>query len=224
MSFSTGPKLLKGAIVGFDIFNPLASLIPFQYNPDKLTRKVNANATHGVRNQGEVLRLNGPPHEVIDVEIEFDATDDLEASNTPGNAIATVFGVHPKLASLEMLLYPKSALMIANEVLAQLGVIEVIPPAAPLTFFFWGIKRVVPVRITAVNITEEAFDTDLNPIRAHVNLSMDVLTYQDLGLLSLGGAAFLAHQIIKEGMATINGLASIAGAGSASISGSIKIG
>src|SRR5262249_29941156 len=150
--------------------------------------------------QGELLRLSGPPQETIEAEIEFDATDDLEK----GGAIATTLGVHPALASLEMLLYPKSALSIANEVLATIGVLEIIPPAAPLTFFIWGIKRVVPVRITSLSITEDAFDTALNPTRATVHLSMDILTYQDLGLLSLGGAAFMAHQIIKEAMATIN--------------------
>jgi hypothetical protein len=219
-TFPGSPRLLKGAIVGLDLFNPLASIIPFQYNPDKLTRKLSASATQGARNQGELLRLSGPPREVIDAEVEFDAIDQLEK----GNSLATSLGVHPVLASLEMLLYPKSALTIANEVLAQLGVIEIIPPAAPLTFFIWGIKRVLPVRLTSINITEEAFDTGLNPIRATVSLSMDVLTYQDLGLVSVGGAAFMAHQIIKEGMATINGAASIAGAGSASVGASFNVG
>ena len=50
-----------------------------------------------------------------------------------------------------MLLYPKAALVIANEVLAALGVIEVIPPEAPLTLFVWGPKRVLPVRLTELH-------------------------------------------------------------------------
>jgi hypothetical protein len=218
-SFPGSPRLLKGAIVGLDLLNPLASIIPFQYNPDKLTRKISANASHGNKSQ-DLLRLAGPPQETIEAEVEFDATDDLEKAGT----IATTLGVHPVLASLEMLLYPKSAISIANEVLAQVGVLEVIPTAAPLTFFIWGIKRVVPIRISSINITEDAFDTALNPIRATAHLSMDVLTYQDLGLLSIGGAAFMAHQIIKEAMATLNGVASIAGAGSVSVGASLSIG
>jgi hypothetical protein len=218
-SFPGSPRLLKGAIVGLDLLNPLASVIPFQYNPDKLSRKISANASHGNKSQ-DLLRLAGPPQETIEADVEFDATDDLEA----GSAVATTLGVHPALASLEMLLYPKSAISIANEVLAQVGVLEVIPVAAPLTFFIWGVKRVVPVRISSINITEDAFDTALNPIRATAHLSMDVLTYQDLGLLSVGGAAFMAHQIIKEAMATINGVASIAGAGSVSVGASLSIG
>jgi hypothetical protein len=115
------------------------------------------------------------------------------------------------LAALEMLLYPKSALVIANEVLANVGVIEIIPPEAPLTLFVWGPARVVPVRITGLRITEEAFDTMLNPLRARVELTLTVLTYQDLGMLSVGGALFMAHQVAKEVLATINGVGAVAG-------------
>ncbi len=118
-------------------------------------------------------------------------------------------GIYPTLASLEMMLYPKSAVVIANEVLLNLGIIEVIPPEAPLTVLVWGSKRVVPVRLTELSITEEAFDPNLNPIRAKVNLGLRVLTYQDLGLLSPGGALFMAHQLAKEVMATIGGVGAI---------------
>ena len=105
-----------------------------------------------------------------------------------------------------MLLYPKSALVIANEALLQAGIIEIIPPEAPLTILIWGIKRVVPVRVTEFTITEELFDPNLNPIQAKVALGLRVLNYRDLGLLSPGGALFMAHQLIKEGMATLNGV------------------
>ncbi len=118
-----------------------------------------------------------------------------------------------------MLLYPKSALVIANEVLLQVGIIEVIPPEAPLTLLIWGPKRVLPVRLTEFSITEEAFDQALNPIRAKVSLSVQVLNYNHLGLLSAGGALFMAHQVIKEVMATIGGANALAGSGGASISG-----
>jgi hypothetical protein len=80
----------------------------------------------------------------------------------------------------------------------------VIPPEAPLTLFIWGIKRILPVRLTQLTITEEAFDSNLNPIRATVSLGLQVLNYQGLGLLSVGGSLFMAHQIVKEVMATLN--------------------
>ena len=213
-TFPGTPKVQKGAIVGLDPFNPLASVIVFQYNPDTLTRTLTAQTTGGTPNSGEALRLKGPPQETITVNIEIDAADQLEKED----ALAKTIGLYPTLSSLEMLLYPKSALVIANEVLARVGVIEVIPPEAPLTLFIWGIKRVVPVRLTTFSITEEAFDVNLNPIRAKVNLGLRVLNYQDLGLLSVGGALFMAHQIMKEVTATIGGVSNIAGAASIAFS------
>ena len=220
-SFPGSPKLLKGAIVGVDLFNPLASVILFQYNPEKLTRSVQiSGSTPGAApgaapvtapNRAEVLRLKGPPSETISLEMVIDASDQLEKADP----IATTLGVHPTLASLEMLLYPKAARMIANEILAEFGMIEVIAPEAPLTLFVWGVKRVLPVRITGFNINEQFFDSDLNPIRATVTLSMTVLNYQDLGLLSVGGALFMAHQVTKEVIATIGGLSNVSSLGSA---------
>ncbi|MBC8028987.1 MAG: hypothetical protein H7Z16_02660 [Pyrinomonadaceae bacterium] len=207
-TFPGSPKVQKGAIIGLDPFNPLASVIVFQYNPDTLTRTLTAQTTGGT-NPGEALRLKGPPQENITVAMEIDAADQLERAD----GIATTIGLYPTLSSLEMLLYPKSALVIANELLMAAGVIEVIPPEAPLTLFIWGLKRVVPVRLTTFSITEEAFDTNLNPIRAKVNLGLRVLNYQDLGLLSVGGALFMVHQIVKEVMATIGGVSNVAAIG-----------
>lgn len=212
-SFPGSPRLQKGAIVGLDPANPLASVIVFQYNPDTLTRSLTAQTTEGEANRGEALRLKGPPQETMSLDVEIDATDQLEQ----GDSTAASMGIYPALAALEMLLYPKSGLVIANEVLAAVGIIEVIPPEAPLTLFVWGLKRVVPVRLTNFSITEEAFDPGLNPIRAKVSLGMRVLSYYDLGLYSAGGALFMVHQVAKEVMATI-GSANNLGAISASLS------
>ncbi len=216
-TFPGSPRVQKGAIIGLDPFNPLASVIVFQYNPDTLTRTITARTTGDSADRGEALRLKGPPEEKIGLEVDIDATDQLERAQFP----ATALGIYPTLASLEMLLYPKSVLTIANEVLAAAGVIEIIPPEAPLTLFVWGFKRVVPVRLSQFTITEEAFDPDLNPIRAKVRLDLQVLTYQDLGLPSVGGALFMAHQIATEVMATIGGVGSIAASASFSASASI---
>ena len=203
------PKLLKGAIIGLDIFNPLASIVIFQYNPENVRRTITPSTVGGQAGQtaiGEALRLSGPPTEVITADLELDSTDQLETASFPDVAM----GLHPVIASLEMLVYPKTAEVIANEVLAAAGIIEVIPPEAPLTLFVWGLARVVPVRMESFTITEEEFDTALNPIRAKVGVQMRVLNYRDLGLDSAGGAIFMVHQVLKEVMATINGVGSIA--------------
>jgi hypothetical protein len=204
-AFPGSPRLLSGALVGVDPLNPLASIIVFQYNPETVTRTVTVRTAGQDADQSEALRLKGPPGETIAFDVELDATDQLEKADP----IATTLGVAPALASLEMLLYPKSALVIANQVLMSFGVIEVIPAEAPLTLLIWGSKRVLPVRLTSFTITEQAFDPALNPIQAKVALSLQVLTYDDLGLLSIGGALSLAHQVIGETMATIAGAGAI---------------
>jgi len=223
-SFPNSPRLQKGALIGLDPINPLASIIVFQYNPETLSRTLRARTTPasggagGSAAPGEAMRLSGPPEESIQLQVVLDATDQMEKADP----ITAQLGIHPQLASLEMLLYPKSAMVIANEVLMQAGVIEVIPPEAPLAILVWGVKRVLPVRLSGFTINEEMFDPNLNPIHAKVSLDLNVLSYHDLGLLSPGGGLFMAHQLIKEGMATINGVsAGVSAAGNFSASFSI---
>src|SRR4051812_5661783 len=106
-TFPGSPRLLKGAIIGLDPVNPLASIIVFQYNPDTMTRRLEARTSGGgdSGDRAEALRLTGPPKETITLSIEADATDGLEV----GNPLAVLSGIYPTLAALEMLLYPKSA-------------------------------------------------------------------------------------------------------------------
>jgi hypothetical protein len=200
-SFPGSPRLIKGAIIGLDPVNPLASIVVFQYNPDTMTRRLEARSMGGEGgDRSEAFRLTGPPKETITLSIELDAADQLEEAHP----LAVASGVSPALSALEMLIYPKSATVIANAALAQLGNIEIIPPEAPLTLFIWGPTRVLPVRVTGFSITEEAYDTILNPIRAKVDLSLYVLSYADLKLIHPGYNLFLAHHIAKEVMATTN--------------------
>ena len=201
-TFPGSPRLIKGALVGMDPMNPLASVVVFQYNPDTMTRRLEARSTGGgdTSDRSEAFRLTGPPKETITLNIEVDATDQLEQANP----IALISGISPTLAALEMLLYPKSVTVIANSTLAQAGNIEIIPPEAPLTLFVWGVTRVLPVRVTGFSITEEAYDPMLNPIRAKVDLTLTVLSYADLKLTNPGYSLFMVHQIAKEVMATSN--------------------
>src|SRR5829696_5668273 len=210
-TFPNSPRLLKGAIIGIDEFNPLASVILFQYNPETLTRSLQAQAMGGeVGDRSEALRLNGAPVENINLEVEIDATDQLEKAE--GTAVS--MGIYPQLSALEMLIYPKSALVLANTVLLAAGTREIIPPTSPFTLFIWGPKRALPVRLTSFSITEEAYDSNLNPIRARVSLGLRVLSYNDLPVSHPGYSLFLAHQVVKEVMATIgsvNDLTAVAG-------------
>lgn len=203
------PRFLKGAIVGIDPLNPLASVIVFQYNPDTLTRSIEPQMGSDGGDKGESLRFRGAPAESIKLDVEIDATDQLEGDRAPANSM----GVYPQLSALEMLVYPKTPVVLANSVLLALGTIEVIPPVAPLTLFVWGPKRALPVRIKEFTIAEEAYDASLNPIRAKVSLGLRVLSYNDLPLTHPGNALFVAHQVAKEAMAVIGSAGSLSDIG-----------
>ncbi|MDX1546665.1 MAG: hypothetical protein R3247_06740 [Rhodothermales bacterium] len=211
-TFPGAPRLVKGAIIGIDPFNPLASIILFQYNPKTMTRRLQAATPQGEGARSEVQRLHGAPTETIDLKVEIDAADQLET----GDVLAQTMGIYPQLSALEMLLYPKSAQVILNTALLLAGTIEIVPPAAPFTLFIWGLKRVVPVRLDSFSIEEQEYDPNLNPIRAEVSLSLRVLSYNDFSVTHPGFAVFLAHQIVKEVMATVGSVGNVAGSVSAS--------
>lgn len=199
-SFSGSPRLIKGALVGKDILNPAGTVVVFQYNPDTMTRRLEARAASGDGDRGEAQRLTGPPKETITLSIEIDATDQLEQANP----LAVSMGIYPTLSALETMLYPKSAVVIANTVLSLVGTIEILPMEGPFVLFVWGAQRVLPVRLSSFSITEEAYDQLLNPIRAKAELTLNVLSYQDLGILHPGHWMFLSHHMAKEVMATLN--------------------
>ena len=195
------PKILKGALIGIDPFNPVASAVTlnFKMNAEKLTRTLTVQAA-GAQGSGfsEALRLKGPPVETYKFELILDATDKLAA----GDETVGKYGIHRQLAALEMLVYPKSLLIATNTALLLAGTLEILPPTGPLIFFVWGRRRILPVRITEFSIVEDAFDPYLNPIRATVTMTVRVLSYNDLPVLHPGYGVFLGHQIAKEIMAT----------------------
>jgi len=201
--FPHSPKVMRGAIVGIDIFNPISSIAVFQYNPEQLSRSLTPQYGGGAGGaKSEALRLAGPPQETISTTLKMDLIDQMEeGGNGPLGA-----GITGNLAALEMLIYPKSVSVAINQALLIGGMMEVVPPAAPLTLFIYGLTRIVPVKIESLSITETAHDANLYPIRADVSVGMKVLTYNDLSMSNPGYWAFIAHQVVKETLATIASL------------------
>jgi hypothetical protein len=145
--------------------------------------------------------MRGPAIETIKVEAELDATDQLEFPLQYPNAVK--YGLHPQLAQLEMLVNPTVETLLADDAMASAGTLEIIPLEQPLTLFVWSVSRVVPVRLSEFSITEEAFDPNLNPIRAKVSLGMRVLSVDDLGFDHPGGRAYLSYLTHKETLASL---------------------
>jgi hypothetical protein len=173
-TFPNSPRLIKGAIVGIDIFTPIPNVILFQYNPDSLTRRLQSQMAGEGGAGSESLRLKGAPEETISLDIEIDATDQLEKAEST----ALSMGISPHI---------------------------------------WGPSRVLPVTLTEFSITEEAYDVNLNPIRAKVSLGLRVLNYNDLPLSHPGYSIFLVHQTVKETMAAMGSISSLAAVGGVSI-------
>jgi hypothetical protein len=201
-ALSTTPRLVKGALIGVDLFNPIASVIIFQYNPETVTRTLQPQGAKDSGARAEAMRLTGAPIETINMVVEIDAVDQLET----GERHASRMGIYPQLSAIEMLVYPKTLSVITNSVLMALGTLEVLPPVGPFTVLVWGLKRVVPVRVNDLSITEELHDPALNPIRAKVSLGLRVLSYNDFSLTNPGYYLFVAHQTAKEVMATIGSI------------------
>lgn len=199
-TFPNSPRLVKGGIVLIDVAtSAIKQVITLQYNPDTLTRTLQPQGIGETGDRSEALRLKGPPVETIKLDAEIDATDQLETAEST----ATDAGIHPHLAALETIIYPESRQLLSNNSLAQSGTLEIAPMQSPLTLFIWSKNRIIPVRITDFSITEEAFDTSLNPIRAKVSISMRVLSVNDLGFSHKGGSLYMSYQQNKERLAAM---------------------
>jgi hypothetical protein len=148
------------------------------------------------------LRLKAPPIETIKLDAEIDLTDQLEFPDQNSASVQT--GLYPQLAALETIIYPTSNQLSSNNSLAQAGTLEIAPMETALVLFIWSKNRILPVRITDFSVTEEAFDANLNPIRAKVSLGMRVLNVNDVGFSHKGGSLFMTYLQQKERLAGTN--------------------
>jgi hypothetical protein len=202
MTLTSSPRLTKGMLV---VMAPgggaIRTTIEVQYNPDQIshTYQVQGAGGDGGGERAQPFRLKGPAVESIKLDVEIDATDQLEF---PGNnANAAQFGIGPQLAVLESLINPSVEELLALAAKSENGTLEIIPPEAPLVLFQWGPSRVAPVRVTEFSVTEEAFDPALNPIRAKVSLGLKVLSTDDLGFRHKGGTMFISYLRGREALA-----------------------
>ncbi|MCQ8192347.1 hypothetical protein [Streptomyces rugosispiralis] len=198
------PKPIRSGIVLVDPERGTPQrIIVLQFNPDTLERSLapqsagdqadSGGGGSGSGDKNEALRLKGPAQETWKFTAEIDATDQFE--------VAAPDGIHPQLATLEMLVQPTTAKLREAMRLSKKGTIEITPIEMPLTLFTWGSKRVMPVRITELSINESAFDVNLNPVRASLSIGLKVLTVSDLPAGHRGAELYLAHLAQKERLA-----------------------
>lgn len=198
--FPGSPKLLKAGLVLVDPQSgAVQRIISLQYNPDNLSRSMEIQSLADGDNRSQPLRLTGPAIEKFTLEAELDATDQLEFPDK--NPVAVEVGLFPQIAALETLIYPTSEQLNNRNALASAGTLEIAPMETPLALFVWSRNRVVPVKVTELSFTEEAFDPNLNPIRVKVSLGLRTLSVDDLGFEHQGGSLFMAYLTAKEQLA-----------------------
>jgi hypothetical protein len=176
------PKLLKGALVDSNILAVPPLIVSFQYNPETITRRryatlrdpaarmANPTNTPPTEAMGEAQTTIVPP-EAISLDIRLDATDALEQ----GDAVAGRLGVLPALSALEMMITPRSSSLFGGVLglAADFGFGN--RQDTPVLIFVFGRQRVLPVRLTDMNIQEAEYNPSLNPIRVTISVSLQVL-------------------------------------------------
>ncbi len=186
-SFSLSPTVLKGMFVVLTetaIVVPIPSFIPFQYNPNKVSRSLEPYRPPRSETRGEGTGTPqraqpGPPTETISLTLELDATDFFE--DPKNNPVGSIFGVAPKIASLEKSMYPTGAVIgaLIEAVGKLLGVggaaSAVARSLAPIVLFSWGPSRILPVRVTGLKVDETGHTPVLYPALASVTVSLKVL-------------------------------------------------
>ncbi|GDY80036.1 hypothetical protein SAV31267_095210 [Streptomyces avermitilis] len=123
-SFLPGtPVVPRGAIVLLDpATGAVLRVIALQYNPDTLTRTLQpqgVGAEAGERS--EALRLKGPALETVKVDVELNATDQLEdPSGADADSVAR-HGLLPVLAALDLLVNPTARALLDQDAAARSG-------------------------------------------------------------------------------------------------------
>jgi hypothetical protein len=201
---------LKGAFInlGAGVLGFLPNIVIFQFNPDRVSRTptlaqppttpVGAGAT-------DARQQASGPTESYSFTLNLDASDQLASSNP----IAVASGILPALSALELLMVPSSAMTIDLSALVGAGSssssYQMPPLQLPTVLFFWGPYRIWPVTVNSLSVTETEYDELLNPIRAEVQVSLQVLTESQIdpgATLALG--AYKYSLGVKQVMAALN--------------------
>lgn len=145
----------------------------------------------------QLVRLAGPPRESLSFEAIMDATDALDE----GSGAELTDGLGPRLAALELLIAPSSQELIDADKLADEGALELLPAPPALTLLIWNANRVSAVRLRDLSIEEDLFDHNMNPLRARLQMTVEVLSSDDLGVGTKGGGVYLASLARQEQLA-----------------------
>ena len=153
----------KGAFVHFSSLFTKEKLVPFQYNPEQITRVQNYNDTSNTISESMRFTL------VLHV-------DALPIKNSPDNVEESIY---PQLIALERLF--KTQTMRFPAALPGIRFNQ----QYSLIAFVWGI-RVIPIHIQRFVIKEQIFNTGLEPVYATLDVQLRRLTAKELAKNKVG--------------------------------------
>ena len=169
-------RLLKGALIAYDPETQQSGdRVKFQYNPEQLSRTL--TPTYKKDEEGKLFI--GAPGEKIDLTIKLQAIDLMVAKSKKNDLDAAGRGLYAQLAQLELLVYPESSAISKYQQELTSGTKGTVPASAKPLMFQWGARRLLPVRLTSVTVTETLFNIALSPIVATVKLDMQIESITD---------------------------------------------
>jgi hypothetical protein len=176
----------RGFLVEFNL-NPDAIVLPFQYNPETLTRtrgtELTINNAPGVGTNfmftlpsqtPRIMQGAALQEETLTVEVLFVAADYADREK---RALGPE-GIQPVLDALRLLVEPRSQKEGGMRILSELGLTGArafdrdVTPSVLL--FIWG-TQVLPVVLKSVSYTVDEFLPTLAPIRAKAQLTLLVI-------------------------------------------------
>jgi hypothetical protein len=188
---------LRGALIAYAPrgYPAQKRVFPFRFNPESLSRTFAVEAGQsggGVEGaapgaaaapaaEASADASSGSVKESFTVQIRLDFADRAQAvrlsfeEEEPERGVTGLedeFGILPEIAALEDLLYPA-----ADPADASSDGTDGVRPTRPrpTVLFVWGRKRVLPVRIASLKIDESVYNNHLNPVRAEIEVSLEVL-------------------------------------------------
>jgi hypothetical protein len=205
---------VRGALVEYksDFLGPVPNIVVFQFNPENLTRNIRIPTRPTGSQARETSQAGDEPYENISFTAHFSATDRLNF----GDPLAFTYGIGPQLAALEKMVYPPETGRTAEtETVDAVGEAAASTPAAPATqpiprrnypkiLFIWGAYRALPVTIDSMNITEQQFDSFLNPIQAEVSIGLSVIGPDPCSDDFVARGAHQYSQLAKMSQAAVN--------------------
>jgi|HubBroStandDraft_6_1064221.scaffolds.fasta_scaffold04201_7 hypothetical protein len=235
--------MLKGALISYmpSFLTTVPNVIVFQISPETITHSWSqpapgSQSADGERTRFDPLAVTGVPGEKFSFTLMMDANDEIAdiATNPVAAGLATATGAYTHLAALEMLQFPvvpastlrgqvSSAIRSFQADQCSAPTISVPASQLPVVLFVWGPQRILPVRVTQLQITEKLYDELLNPVQVEAQIELSVLTPDELVKVPplIRGVANVAY-VYTQSLRQLHAIANASGLAADTVIGMVQ--